>query len=107
MAGAVPAPCTVESGPRAGRDAEEFVMPSLISLGRQHLSCSQAPLELPFSVLGGSCPLSSTLASRYLSPGKSVWDRAMGPGSFLQVALLPLSEPTGHIGRSLSTSLPC
>jgi hypothetical protein len=35
MAGAVPAPCTVESGPRAGRDAEGFVMPSLISLGRQ------------------------------------------------------------------------
>lgn len=37
----------------------------------EYLSYSQVPLELPFSMLGGSCPLSATLASRYLSSGKS------------------------------------
>lgn len=40
-------------------------------------------------MLRGSCPLSGTLASRYLSPGKSAWDRAVGPGSSLLVMLLP------------------
>lgn len=35
MAGAVAAPCTIESAPRASRDTDEFVMSSLISLGWQ------------------------------------------------------------------------
>lgn len=32
MADAIVTPCTVESAPRASRDTDEFVMPSLISL---------------------------------------------------------------------------
>ena len=34
MAGAVAAPCTIESAPRASRDMDESVIPSLVSLGK-------------------------------------------------------------------------
>lgn len=50
------------------------------------------PRELPFSVLTGSCPLSATMASGFLSPGKSAGDRDVGPGSLLLVVLLPITQ---------------